>query len=140
MLVTNRAMEHLHYALEQSKIQNDRLTDELNGLRDKLNQQNAERRVRAVRVVARTDDHFAEIAIIRFGKDQMKSLIGKSIDSLEEHPDLITGLVDGRTVQVDGHAWTVRVRSVIIGETVHLYLEGQPALPQPPAVPYQPAP
>ncbi|MBX6394664.1 MAG: hypothetical protein IRY98_02915, partial [Alicyclobacillaceae bacterium] len=131
MIVTVREMEKLHYTIEQYKLQNDRMTDELNGLRAKLHQQPQERKVRTVQIDVQTDDHFAEIAIIRFAKDQTKNLVGKTLQSLDDHPDLITGLLDGRTVQVDGHTWTVRVRAIVISETLHLYLAGVLVMPQP---------
>ncbi|CAB3393409.1 MULTISPECIES: hypothetical protein [Kyrpidia] len=131
MAITAREMDELHYTIEQYRLQVDRLTEELNGLRAKLNQQSREPEIRTIEVQVQTNDHFAEIAILRFAKDQTKTLIGKSLSTLNDHPDLIIGLLEGRTILVDGRVWAIHVQSVVLGETVHLYLTGEPAPPQP---------
>ncbi|MDI3257460.1 MAG: hypothetical protein QJR01_07005 [Kyrpidia sp.] len=143
MAVTAREMDDLHYAVEQYRLNTDRLTEELDGLRTKLHQQLKERQIQTVNIHVQTDDPFAEIAIIRFAKDQTKTLIGKPLENLENHPDLIIGLLEGRTIQVDGHTWMIHVQAVVVGEALHLYLTGGPANPQPgpaPAFPGSTAP
>lgn len=139
MAITAREMDELHYTIEQHRLQVDRLTEELNGLRTKLHQQSREPEIRTIEVQVQTNDHFAEIAILRFAKDHAKTLVGKSLATLNDHPDLIIGLLEGRTILVDGRVWVIHVQSVVLGETVHLYLTGEPAPPQPSPSPAFPA-
>lgn len=115
-----REIERLNQQLLTCDNERAELQQQNAQLAARLNRPNKAPTVESIRVQADTPDGLVEMAAIQLVKQQLQFLIGFPLTSLQEHPDLPSRLIDGRTLTVDQQTFTLRVTTVVVVERLFI--------------------
>lgn len=133
LAVKGHDVELLYLQLAKVRAENNQLQDEIDVLKKDIldKQRQIARKVRKVEVVAKAPNEFTKLAITKYVKDRLRTLTEIELTYFESHPQVVSGLIDGRTFTFEGQPYSLRVESVVIGETLHIWVEGIKQSPTP---------
>jgi hypothetical protein len=133
LAVKGHDVELLYLQMAKVRAENNQLQDEIDILNKDIldKQRQIERKVRKIEVTAKAPDEFTKLAITKYVKDRLRTLAEMELSYFETHPQVVFGLIDGRTFTFERQPYLLRVESVVIGETLHIWVEGIKQTPTP---------
>jgi len=131
LYVVGQQVDRYHLTLKTLTLENAKLQEEVRALQDKLKAQSAKPVVRKVDVVVLGDnlDAFLKAEVISHVKKETRFLVGLPVDSLLETHRALVRLLNNQTLTVEDRTFRLALRTLIVGETIALYMEVQPANP-----------
>lgn len=119
-------VELLYLQMAKVRAENNQLQDEIDVLKKDIldKQRQMARKVRKIEVTAKASDEFTKLAITKYVKDRLRSLADMELSYFDTHPQVVSGLIDGRTLTFEKQPYSLRVEAVVIGETLHIWVEG----------------
>ncbi|HEY8341391.1 MAG TPA: hypothetical protein VIK75_00050 [Calditerricola sp.] len=129
LYVVGQQVDRYHLTLKTLTLENAKLQEEVRALQDKLKARSAKPVVRQVEVVIVNDnlDAFLQAEIMSHVKKEARFLVGLPVNSLLETHRALVRLLGNQTVTVDDRAYRLALRTLVVGETVVLYMDAQPA-------------
>lgn len=115
-----REIDQLVWRLSTLTIQYDAMWHENTQLTGLLRQANRDPVIHGVRVNVRVANGANEVKVAQFVAQQLNFLIGRKLTILQEQPDLLVRLLDGRTLTIDDKPYTLRVNAIVISETLYV--------------------
>lgn len=133
LAIKGHDVELLYLQMAKVRAENNQLQEEIDILKKDIldKQRQITRKIRKIEVTAKAPDEFTKLAITKYVKDRLRPLMDKELSYLDSHPQLVSGLVDGRTYTFEKQPYLLRVESVVIGETLHIWIEGIKQTPTP---------
>lgn len=124
--VEGHDLDLLYLQMGKLRAENHQLQEEIDSLKKDLlaKQRQSARKVRKIEVEVKAPDEFTKLEIDKFVKDRTRALLDKELSYLDSAPQLVKGLIDGRTLTIENQPYLLRVESVAIGETLRLWVEG----------------
>lgn len=131
LLLRGHDLDQLYLRMAQLRVENSQLQEEVDSLKNDLadRQKQSVRKVRKIEVTAEASDEFTKLSIAKYVKERTRPLLEKELAYLDGNPQLITGLVDGRICTVQNQPYLIHVESVIIGETLFIWVKGTKQAP-----------
>lgn len=133
LAVKGHDVELLYLQMAKVRAENNQLQDEIDILKKDIldKQRQMARKVRKIEVTAKAPDEFTKLAISKYVKDRLRSLADMELSYFDSHPQVVSGLIDGRTLTFEKQPYSLRVEAVVIGETLHIWVEGIKQTPAP---------
>jgi hypothetical protein len=124
-------LDLVYLQMAKLRVENNQLQEEVDSLKNDLanRQKQSVRKVRKIEVTAEAPDEFTKLSIAKYVKERTRPLLEKELGYLDGNPQLITGLVDGRICTVQNQPYLIDVESVIIGETLYVWVKGTKQVP-----------
>lgn len=126
LAVKGHDVEHLYLQMAKLRAEYNQMQEENDVLKKDLidKQRQVTRKIRKIEVETNAPDEFTKLAITKYVKERLRPLLEKELSYFDSHPQLVTGLVDGRIYRSENQPYLIRVQSVVIGETLHIWVEG----------------
>lgn len=115
-----KAYDELYLTLQKTSNEKSDLQVQVEQLNKRLTSQSNVPVVESIRVNADAPDGLSEIEVIQFVKHELAFLIGEPLTTLQNHPDLISRLIDGRNITVDQHQLSIHVDTVVVVSQLYI--------------------
>ncbi|QSO49113.1 hypothetical protein [Alicyclobacillus mengziensis] len=115
-----KAYDQLYITLQKVSNEKADLNQQVEQLNKRLNSPMHIPVVESIRVNADAPDGLSEIEVIQFIKHELGFLVGEPLDTLQRRPDLISRLIDGRTLTVDQQQLTIHVQTVVVVSQLYI--------------------
>ena len=115
-----KAYDKLYLDLQKATNENSDLTQRLDQLNKRLNSPTNVPVVESIRVNADAPDGLSEIEVIQVVKQELAFLIGEPLETLQRRPELISHLIDGKTITVDKQQLTIHVDTVVVVSQLYI--------------------
>lgn len=126
--VKGHDLDQLYLENAKLRMTNSQLEEEVQNLDQEIKnkQKLISRRVRKIEITPEVDDEFKKLTITKFVKERTKPILDKELSYLDQHPQLIMGLIDDHVIKLsDQKMMTLHVTSLVIGETVRIWVKGE---------------
>ncbi|QSO54344.1 hypothetical protein JZ785_11575 [Alicyclobacillus curvatus] len=115
-----KAYDELYITLQKVSNEKADLVQQVEQLNKRLSSPMHIPVVESIRVNADAPDGLSEIEVIQFIKHELAFLVGEPLDTLQRRPDLISRLIDGRTLTVDQQQLTIHVQTVVVVSQLYI--------------------
>lgn len=132
MMLTSKMLDQLYLQRDQLQNQISFLEEDVRNLQVQLSQKNASPTVQKVLIrVDHAPDGFTETELIKKLQQETKFLVGKKIESLDEHPEILFHLLDGKSYLINEREVTIKIKAVTIGITTRFWVDLSVTSPRP---------
>lgn len=120
LVYQGKAYDQLYLNLQKTTNDKNDLAGQVEQLNKRLTSASNIPVVESIRVNADAPDGLSEIEVIQFVKHELAFFIGEPLDTLQRRPDLISRLIDDRSITVDQQHLTIHVQTVVIVSQLYI--------------------
>ncbi|KPV43617.1 hypothetical protein [Alicyclobacillus ferrooxydans] len=121
-----KAYDNQYLQLQKVTNENSDLQQQVEQLNKRLNSPTNVPVVESIRVNADAPDGLSEIEVIQVVKQELAFLIGEPLVTLQRRPELISHLIDGKTITVDQQQLTIHVNTVVVVSQLYVSVSATP--------------